>query len=1003
MKFRHVLLLALSLALTLVLGLFFAACNQGDDPTPHSHVDADNNGKCDECGDPMPNENPDPSKTTYTVRLLRSGGDPIARANVVARDEAGGLAAFGTTDTNGVATFTAVKGTYTLDFSLLPDGYAAKETYTVTAENPSVEIKFSASVIMTPMDNGQTYTLGSVMHNFSFIDSTGVSSSLAALLETKKAVLLNFWGVNCTWCVREFPAMKSAYEQYEDSVAVVALSSYSGGESSAEVEEYRRLNNLPFHMVGNDIPCTYALTSAFGVQGFPTSVLIDREGVVCFIAEGGGDEDGFLSIFEKFTAEPYVQDIVYPDEQQEQQRPNVQAPASSEIETAVNDTASGYDASYYFTPKGEEAAHEYNWPWVVGEDADGKYIHPANAGYNGSFAMLYSDVTVSAGQVIAFDYKVSTESNADFFYVFIDSVQMFALSGIDTGWHTLYAYVPLEAGTYRLCLAYVKDSSDKSGDDTVYVKNLRFTETAEIDSPTELTYRCATGTILNNKYSKYITPIFSEKDGYYHVGTEDGPLVLADLMNATNWSNRNAYSYVQNGGFLFDLDGDGTAEDLTNRFTYFCQYANNARPYGYVAVTAEIKQYLDAFTTFYSDAHHENEWLELCSYIARYGFSEGEGELEDPARGLTDYNAFPAVENKGTEKQPNGVNHVVIDRVVMPRGFWFKFVPETTGVYRVRSLGDFDTYGWVRDEDLNVIAENDEAEGAFDPGDIAHSDGNFVMTLLMEEGRAYYIACAFFGIEDLGSYDFIITNLGVSGDFWTAASRSEYTWDIMRDENGNPVLDANGEPVLGDIVLRGAIEVRLGDLNGTQCYFPVLENGELAEKPVYINLAGDVTTAMFPDLKIEAMVNIDVHYCPTCGYTVTGSKPSSCDVCGSIEPYETRKAFDLPTPLRDQETGLVLTENFTVGEDGYSVPLYERDADGKIAFTDYTDTMKAYIDRAKTEYPIDDEGERFGFTAATEELVDILTKFIVFGDYAMTPNVPNAWLLLASYYLHLGA
>ncbi len=1012
---KNLLLVVTTLLFALTFGFCLVAC--GGNGNEHTHVDENGDKKCDICGTAMDPSDPGsttPSGTTpggttpggttpggtqnetidYTLTVQRSGGDPLADITVLASDENGALQGYGVTDANGVATMKMPRGTYTMDFARVPEGFLIEGPYTLTETEPAKTVKLRTAVIAKAMPNGQTYSLGSVMYDFSFTDSQGVSSSLSKLLETKKAVLLNFWGVNCTWCVREFPAMARAYEQYSADVAVVALSSYSGGESTAEVEEYRQANNLPFHMVGNDIPCTYALTSAFGVSGFPTSVLIDREGVVCFIAEGGGDEDGFLTLFEKFTAEPYVQDIVYPDEQQEQQRPDVAAPTSAEIEAAVNNTASGYLASYYFTPKGEEAAHEYNWPWVVGKDGNETYIHPSNAGHNGSFAMLYSDVTVQPGQVIALDYKTSCEANADYLYVFIDSVQMFALSGVQNSWRTLYAYVPLEAGTYRLCLAYVKDSSDKSGDDTVYVKNLRFAATSDINVPTELTYRCATGEIVNNRYSKYVTPIYNEADGYYHVGSAEGPLVLADLMNAgTNWGvGRSAFSFVQNGGFLYDLDGDGAAEDLTSRFTDFCQYANNSSRYGYLAVTEEIKQYLEAFTAYYGSGN-ENEWLELCSYVQRYGFPAGSGELLDPARGLTDYNAIPAVENKGTEKEPNGVNHVVIDRVVMPRGFWYKFVPERSAVYRIRSLGDFDTYGWIRDEALNVIDESDEPDGAFDPGDIEHSDGNFSMTLFLEAGKTYYVACAFFGIPDLGEYDFIITRIGDSIDLWSNAAGGEYTWEILRDENGDPMYDASGELMLGDLVLKGAIETMI---EGGKYYEKRADGSRGAQ--IYINLAAG-STAMFPENLFEQFINYTFYYCESCGYAVTGgaSVPELCPACGDVKTFTAHKAFDLPTPERDAD-GKVRVQSFTVGDDVANVPLYRRGADGKILFEDKTETMKAYIAASKTDYP---EGH-YGYVAADTELVELLSRFILAGDFSF-PSIENAWLMLASYYRHLGA
>ena len=37
-------------------------------------------------------------------------------------------------------------------------------------------------------------------------------------------------------------------------------------------------------------------------------------------------------------------------------------------------------------------------------------------------------------------------------------------------------------------------------------------------------------------FKNYITPVYNEKDGYYHVGTENGPLLLTDVINPMQWN-----------------------------------------------------------------------------------------------------------------------------------------------------------------------------------------------------------------------------------------------------------------------------------------------------------------------------------------------------------------------------------------------------------------------------------------------------------------------------------
>ena len=985
---RRILLALVLCCLAAACAFTLAACVVDKDPNPDPNPD---HGPGPE---PGPSEYGD--EVEYAVVLQRSSGDPLAGVTVVAYDTEGALKGYAVTNDEGRAAFSLAEGSYSLQFANLPQGYSAAETYTVSATEREKTIKLRASLIQKAMPTNTTYTLGSVMYDFSFTDTEGRQSSLGALLGEKKMVLLNFWYTTCTYCLAEFPDMKAAYLDYEDDVAVVGIDPLDG---TTATEAFRAdegqwgEGGLPFHMVANENRICAQLVTAFGVTGYPTTVMVDREGVVCFIASGAGTENEFRSYFEKMTAEPYEQDIYYPDEITAQ-KPNVEAPTSAEIEEAVNNTASGFTFSYYFVPEGEEASHEYSWPWLVGSDSDGSYLYASNSGYPSSYAMIYCDVAMSEGQVLAFDYKVSCEEIWDEFIVFIDDIMVADLSGVNTAWRTCYAYVPVRSGTYTLNFTYLKDSRTDEGDDTVYIRNVRFVDRADITGQVDVLYPCADGTIEGNRWTHY-TEVELGADGYYHVGSAEGPLLLADFMNATHWSSRSAYDYYAMCGFLYDLDGDGTEEDISHRFIDFCQYANNSEVYGKIGVTEEVRSYLKALTELQGVGGHEEEWLELCYYYISYGDRAGSYEVLDPARGLTDYNAIPAVENTAAEGEEPIVNTVRKTRALMPRGIWYKFVPAVSGVYRVRSHGNYDTYGWIRDEDLEVIAENDELE--FDPDDIEGTDGNFSMTLFMQEGKAYYIACDFFGVDSVGTYTFSITNLGAEGDFWMPASAGEYTWDVLRDENGDPMYDESGETLFGDYILKGAVDYVLGE---DGFYHAVNEDGSEGSV-IYINLDAG-TTAMFQEQSIASMRDAYFFYCGNCGYAVSGNVPDRCPACdGRGSRFERHRAFELPTARRGED-GKVLTATYRQGEDVYQVPLYEKDADGKVIFVDYTDILSSYVVKAQTEYPTDEEANHRGYVAATPELVEVLMRYIVAGDFSF-PGVDNAWLLLSYYYLHLGA
>lgn len=151
---------------------------------------------------------------------------------------------------------------------------------------------------------GQRLALGDKAPNVAFTDPMGNSVTLYELLEEKKMVMLNFWFVDCPYCVMEFPAIQQAYSQYAQDVAIVALTPY---DSDLQILEFQQEHELEFMMCRD----TIGINEAFWVTGYPTTVIIDRDGTVCMVAPGAvPQEEVFLRIFRHFTAEDYETTLV---------------------------------------------------------------------------------------------------------------------------------------------------------------------------------------------------------------------------------------------------------------------------------------------------------------------------------------------------------------------------------------------------------------------------------------------------------------------------------------------------------------------------------------------------------------------------------------------------------------------------------------------------------------------------------------------------------------------
>lgn len=143
-------------------------------------------------------------------------------------------------------------------------------------------------------------SLGDKMPELSVTTSQGETLGLSQLLQEKKLVVLNFWFVDCIWCIREFPVMEVSYQRFRKDVEILALNPY---DSAADIDVFQKEHSLTMPM-GN---CSKELTNALGINGYPTSVVIDREGTVCLIHSGAiTDVKVFDKLFETFTAEDYT-------------------------------------------------------------------------------------------------------------------------------------------------------------------------------------------------------------------------------------------------------------------------------------------------------------------------------------------------------------------------------------------------------------------------------------------------------------------------------------------------------------------------------------------------------------------------------------------------------------------------------------------------------------------------------------------------------------------------
>lgn len=111
------------------------------------------------------------------------------------------------------------------------------------------------------------------------------------LLENK-IVLLDFWITTCVLCFKKFPQVQAAYDKYKSDVSVAIYTINKPVEEPNQVFEMIKEEGYSFPVV---IPTDKELPEKFGVTGYPTTFVIDRQGRIVF----KGDIKGAVKMVEE--------------------------------------------------------------------------------------------------------------------------------------------------------------------------------------------------------------------------------------------------------------------------------------------------------------------------------------------------------------------------------------------------------------------------------------------------------------------------------------------------------------------------------------------------------------------------------------------------------------------------------------------------------------------------------------------------------------------------------
>jgi len=120
---------------------------------------------------------------------------------------------------------------------------------------------------------GPSSLAGAPAASFDVIRTDGTRDALARY--RGKVVLVNLWATWCPPCREEMPALEKLYRAHSAQGFVVL--GIDQGESAKVAADYARLRGVTFPILIDD---QQQYGRAYGAEGLPTSVLVDRSGHV---------------------------------------------------------------------------------------------------------------------------------------------------------------------------------------------------------------------------------------------------------------------------------------------------------------------------------------------------------------------------------------------------------------------------------------------------------------------------------------------------------------------------------------------------------------------------------------------------------------------------------------------------------------------------------------------------------------------------------------------------
>lgn len=113
-----------------------------------------------------------------------------------------------------------------------------------------------------------------------------------------KIVLLDFWATWCMPCIATFPRLRGWHKKYSgNDFVIIGVTKYYGRDGDKPMSPLQEFDFLGEFKQKHKLPYPFAIAepaedgAKYGINAYPTTILLDRNGVVRYIGIGAGIEE----------------------------------------------------------------------------------------------------------------------------------------------------------------------------------------------------------------------------------------------------------------------------------------------------------------------------------------------------------------------------------------------------------------------------------------------------------------------------------------------------------------------------------------------------------------------------------------------------------------------------------------------------------------------------------------------------------------------------------------